>query len=186
MIICNVDHLHPGLRSLSQEASAQFLTGDAAFHEVLAALENAQLLTAASAARRALKSLDNAARSFSTLAGKIHSEEYRWIANATRTVDFADAARTVYLSQDSALIRGLNTELVSGNLHKLFAMFSEQITDMAKKLRHFADRASGTNVILDDEYRLAHELLRDWRAMISEGQYVSSVCIAAATLSTPG
>ena len=138
MIICNVDHLHPGLRSLSQEASAQFLTGDAAFHEVLAALENAQLLTAASAARRpAPKVVGQRARPFSTLAGKIHSEEYRWIANATRTVDFADAARTVYLSQDSALIRGLNTELVSGNLHKLFAMFSEQITDMAKKSAAF-------------------------------------------------
>ena len=181
MIILNVDGLVVALASLSQEASAQFLTGGAAFHEVLAALEKKQLPMAANAAKKALNSFDNAIRSFSTLGQEIQSIESRRIRDAIHGINLPDAARTVHLSPDSDIIATLNKELEKGNLHQIFAMFSQQLIHFSKRLSAFADRASGSNVILDDEYRLAHELLRDWGVLIDEGQYISSVCLAAAT-----
>src|SRR5204863_2774329 len=118
MIICNVDHLHAGLRRLSQDASSLFLTGGAAFHELLAALERAEPGEAAAAAERALASFDEAIASFSQLAELIESDvEYQWIGEETRRIDFNDAARTVYLSPDSAVVRSSNAELVRGNMY---------------------------------------------------------------------
>jgi hypothetical protein len=184
MIISNCDGLDVSLRALNQRAASQFLYGGAAFHELLAALEKTELPAAANSAVKALELFDEATRSFSNLAKTLQSTKYRWIGDATRAIDFDDAARTVHLSPDSDVVQNLNGELTQGNLHKVFALFSERIGGLSGELKGFADRASGVNVILDDEYRLAHRLLRDWSVMIAEGQYISSVCLAAATQKT--
>jgi hypothetical protein len=184
MIISNCDGLDVSLRDLNQQASSQFLYGGAAFHELLAALEKTELPVAASSAVKASELFDGAVRSFSVLAKTLRSPEYGWIGDATREIDFDDAARTVHLSPDSDLVRRLNGELTQGNLYKVFALFSERVAGLSGEITSFAGRASGANVILDDEYRLAHRLLRDWSAMIAEGQYISSVCLAAATRRT--
>ncbi len=148
---------------------------------MLADLEKAEAKDAANSAKKAIKSFESAMTSFSRLSEMIRSDEYRWIGDATRAIDFDDAARTVYLSPNSPLVTESNFEIVNGNIYKLFVSFAQQIGHLSETLKGFANRAVGPNVILDDEYRLAHELLRDWGLMIATGQYVSSVCLAAAT-----
>ncbi len=182
MIICNVDHLSKDLKEVSQDASSLFLHGGAAFHEVLSALEIADITTASTEAVRGLAMFDKAVPLFHELSRIIESENYSWIRDATRAIDFDDAARTVHLSPDSPLVKSANTQLVGGNISRLLASFADQIESFSSALSGFVDRAKGQNIVLDDEYRLAHRLLRDWSAMIAQGQYISSVCLAAATV----
>jgi hypothetical protein len=181
MIITNCDGLDVNLRAINQRASSQFLRGGAAFHELLAALETTELPAAASSAVNALAMFNGAIRSFTELVVALRLPEYRWTGDATREIDFDDAARTVHLSPDSDVVKRLNRELTRGNLDGVFDLFLQQIRDLAIELKSFADRASGANVVLDDEYRMAHRLLHNWSVMIAEGQYISSVCLAAAT-----
>jgi hypothetical protein len=181
MVFANISYPEE-FRPLSQQASAEFLAGGAAFYEALAALEEADFGAAATAANAALDSLSNATTSFSGLSKKIQARQDGWLGDATRSINFHDAARTVHLDPDSPLVKGLTSELANGNIHKLFDSLAQEIADFSKKLKGFADRAADPNVIPDDEYRLAHELLRDWGVMIAQGQYISSVCLAATTV----
>jgi len=183
MIVINVFPAALQLKELNLSASSSFLSGGARFYDALSALEAEDIKGASDAARRSLDLLNRAASLFYELSRKMESE-YSWIAAATRSIDFAQAARSVYLSLDSNLVRDANAQIVAGNIGGLVMSFAEDVKKFSSELRRFVQRAATANLILDDEYRLAHRLLHDWEVMIGKAQYISAVCLASATVTS--
>jgi hypothetical protein len=180
MLIFNIDHLHKDFVELSQSASATLLTGASSFFEFTAALELQRLQGAAAAARKTAQIFDQTVLSFRRLAGLLEATPSA--GNWTRDVEPGLAASEVHLSTDDPLVQALIEIIVGGKIHEVFLQGASDISEFSSRLKDFAGRVASGNVVLDDEYRMGHELLRSWSALMTQGQYVSSVCYLAATV----
>jgi len=178
MIFHNVDHLNPSLTAVSASASSQFMFGVSHVWRMIGYLEANDIANAASEARSAIKPLSESANLFHKLSVLLGSD-FSWFRDEARSVDVADAARTVYLSPDSQLVRSLNRTILSGEIDSIFQSCSEQTNSLAATLERFAKSAVGESTVRDTDIALAHELLRDLGQLVAQGQHVSSVCLLA-------
>lgn len=181
MLIFNVDHLDPELLDSSRRASAALLMGGAAFHQLLATLESDDLKRAGEASRITANYLGVASIEFLQLAALLAERRER-IKESIRRVNFDDAARDVHVSPNSTIVQWTNQKLVTAGLDGLFAGVAAQIQEFVAQLKDFSERGNDSGSILDRDYKLAHRLIREWRVTLEQGQYVSSICLAAATV----
>ena len=177
MLICNLCQFDPNL-NLSRQAGAEFFSAGASLYSTLAALEGADIDRAVSQGKETAAALNAASSSFLRLADLVRNQ-YRWIADETRRVDFADAARQVHLPPDSPIVRELTSMLLAGDIVEVLVRFAQHIRECSAQVKGVAERIAGGDPVWDHEYRVAHELLRDWRELTIRGQFVSSVCLAA-------
>jgi hypothetical protein len=178
MLFFNIDHIEPNLSKLAQTASALFFSGSASMCLVFSHMERAQFKESAAPAKLAVEQFQAAAHSFKKLASEV--EKHPWINDEIRKVSFKDAASGVDVSLDSPMIREVNAALVRGELSGLLNLCGDEILNLSTGLSTM--NLSGPNILSDVEYRHAHKLLGAWRSLMVRGQYVSSVCLNAATV----
>jgi len=179
MLIFNIDHLHKDFAELSQTASATLLTGASSFFEFAAALELQRLQGAAAAARTTAQIFDQTVLSFRRLADLLEATPSA--GNWTRDVEPGLAASEVRLSTDDPVVQALIQIILGGKIHDVFRQGASDIGEFSSRLNDFVGRVESGNVVLDDEYRMGHDLLRSWSTLMIQGQYVSSICYLAAT-----